>query len=136
LVIRGTVSLGEIQDTTKTPAGVREVDLCANLNSYLGETLAFSDFGKEDLMFPSSIGGVACQRTIYNHLKKTGIERTFHSFRRYRVTYLRKNRVPDDLIQFWTGHAKKTVTDDYSKLAEDLELRRYWCEKVGLGFDL
>jgi hypothetical protein len=54
--------------------------------------------------------------------------------RRFRTTWLRKQRAPEDLIKFWLGHAKQSVTDGYSKLAEDLEFRREVVEKVGTGF--
>jgi hypothetical protein len=59
-----------------------------------------------------------------------------HAFRRFRITHLRKNGVPDDLIHFWLGHAGKSVTDDYSKLKEDLEFRKEVAVRVGLGFEL
>ena len=60
----------------------------------------------------------------------------FHAFRRFRVTHLRKNRVPEDLIQFWIGHAEKSVTDGYSKVKEDVEFRKEVAERIGLGFEL
>ena len=60
----------------------------------------------------------------------------FHSFRRFRVTHLRKNRVPEDLIRFWIGHADKSVTDGYSKMKEDAGFRRVCAENLGLGFEL
>jgi delta 1-pyrroline-5-carboxylate dehydrogenase len=60
----------------------------------------------------------------------------FHAFRRYRVTRLRKLRVPEDLLRFWIGHADKSVTDGYSKVKEDVEFRRFTAEQAGLGFDL
>ena len=60
----------------------------------------------------------------------------FHAFRRFRVTHLRKNMVPEDLIKFWIGHAPKTVTDEYSKVKNDVNFRREVADKVGLGFDL
>lgn len=132
LTIRTTVSLGKIQQGTKTLAGIREIDLSEQLNNYLRAHLV----SRPGLLFPSSVGGVACQRTGYSHLVEAGIEEAFHAFRRFRVSQLRKNRVPEDLIQYWIGHAKETVTDGYSKLAEDVELRRYWVEKAGLGFEL
>jgi type I restriction enzyme M protein len=31
----------------------------------------------------------------------------FHAFRRYRVTHLRKNRGPEDLLRLWIGHADR-----------------------------
>ena len=60
----------------------------------------------------------------------------FHAFRRFRVTHLRKNMVPEDLIKFWIGHAPKTVTDEYSKVKNDVEFRKDVAEKIGLGFEL
>jgi hypothetical protein len=41
--------------------------------------------------------------------------------RRFRATWLRKQRTPEDIIKFWLGHAKESVTDTYSKLADDEE---------------
>jgi integrase len=52
------------------------------------------------------------------------------------LTYLRTSMVPNDLIQYWIGHAPKTVTDVYSKIKSDRKFRREVAEKVGLGFQL
>jgi hypothetical protein len=61
----------------------------------------------------------------------------FHIFRRFRASWLRKNRVPWDLEEMWMGHAYKDFTDQYAEqLLEDVEYRGEWCEKIGLGFDL
>jgi integrase len=62
--------------------------------------------------------------------EKTG----FHAMRRFRTTWLRKQSAPKDLIQFWLGHAEQSVTDGYSKLAEDVEFRVQVAETVGTGF--
>jgi hypothetical protein len=59
-----------------------------------------------------------------------------HAFRRFRNTFLRKNHVPDDLIQFWLGHAGKSMTDDYSGVRDDLKYRKMVAEQVGIGFEL
>ena len=61
---------------------------------------------------------------------------TGEAFRRYRVTHLRKNRVPEDVLRFWIGHADKTVTDGYSKVKDDVEFRLLCATNVGLGFVL
>jgi len=60
----------------------------------------------------------------------------FHAFRRFRASWLRKNRAPEDLIRFWLGHANQTVTDGYSKLSGDTEFRKECAEKNGVGFKL
>jgi hypothetical protein len=58
----------------------------------------------------------------------------FHAFRRYRVTWLRKHSVPEQLIDYWTGHStEKTVTDGYSKICADGEFRKSIAEQVGSG---
>jgi hypothetical protein len=60
----------------------------------------------------------------------------FHSFRRFRVTHLRKQGAPEDLLRFWIGHGDKTVTDRYAKLRQDVEFRKAVAERVGIGFSL
>jgi hypothetical protein len=56
--------------------------------------------------------------------------------RRFRTTWLRKQRAPEDLIKFWLGQSESSVTDTYSKLADDVEFRRQVAEKLGTGFDV
>jgi hypothetical protein len=60
----------------------------------------------------------------------------FHAFRRYRLTWLRKNRVHADLERFWIGHENETVGDGYSKMKEDVTFRLEQAEAVSLGFTL
>jgi integrase len=69
-------------------------------------------------------------------LEELGVEKTgFHAMRRFRTTWLRKQRAPEDLVKFWLGHSKKnSITDEYSKLSEDLHYRLEEAEKVGTGF--
>jgi hypothetical protein len=52
------------------------------------------------------------------------------------VTFLRKSRVPEDLIRFWIGHTDESVTDGYSKMREDVAFRKVYSENAGLGFEL
>ena len=60
----------------------------------------------------------------------------FHAFRRLRTTHLRKNRVPEDVLRFWIGHADKSVTDAYSRVKDDVAFRQLCAANVGLGFEL
>ena len=60
----------------------------------------------------------------------------FHAFRRFRLTWLRKNSVPKDLERYWMGHAPEEVGDLYSKLKDDVAFRQEWAERAGLGFEL
>jgi len=92
-------------------------------------------------VFSTSRGGLLIQRNVLRMLhailKRTGMPKLgFHAFRRFRVTHLRKNMVPEDLIKFWIGHAPQTVTDVYSKVKNDVDFRREAAEAVGLGFEL
>jgi hypothetical protein len=76
--------------------------------------------------------------SLHSILKKAGREKCgFHIVRRFRASWLRKNRVPWDLEKMWMGHAHKDLTDQYAEqLHEDVKYRREWCDKIGLGFDL
>jgi hypothetical protein len=69
---------------------------------------------------------------ILHRVKPVG----FHAFRRYRLTWLRKNGVPKDLERYWMGHAPEEVGDLYSKLKDDVAFRQAWAERAGLGFEL
>src|SRR5712692_11353336 len=59
-----------------------------------------------------------------------------HAFRRFRLTWLRKNDVPKDLERFWMGHEGEEIGDRYSKLKQDVEFRQAVAKKIGLGFEL
>ena len=77
------------------------------------------------------------RRSLHPILKNMGQAKAgFHSFRRYRVTHLRKNRAPEDLLRFWIGHAGKSVTDGYSMVKGDVTFRQVCAANVGLGFEL
>lgn len=47
----------------------------------------------------------------------------WHGFRRFRKTWLRGRRVQEDINNFWMGHKPKTMSELYSRLDEELELR-------------
>jgi integrase len=59
-----------------------------------------------------------------------------HAFRRFRLTWLRKNDVPKDLERFWMGHEDEEIGDRYSKLKQDVRFRQAVAKKIGLGFEL
>jgi hypothetical protein len=46
------------------------------------------------------------------------------------------NRVPEDLIRFYLGHANASIADGYSKVADDVDWREATMEHLGVGFDL
>lgn len=116
----------------KTNAGFREVDLSAPLaeevSGYLrGRTTGF--LFEEPRNYHLALKSL---KSVLNELKipQTG----YHAFRRYRITHLGKNRVPNELIRFWVGHAKPDVTARYDMVSRDVEFRLAEANRVGLGF--
>ena len=60
----------------------------------------------------------------------------WHSFKRFRKTALRGARCLEDLNNFWMAHKPKTMSELYSHLHEEVELRLAESERVGYGFVL
>lgn len=130
---------GQIHDYLKSENGNREIDLHPMVAAMLKEFVGKRTSG---LLFATRTGRQLTQSNILRrslhpilaNLKqpKTGC----HAFRRFRISWLRKNLVPEDLIRFWQGHAGRTVKDGYSKLKEDVQFRKQVVEKVGLGFEI
>lgn len=117
---------------TKTKAGVREVDLAPELNKYLTDSyLAIPPVrAAETRLFANGLGYYA------KYLRKDGIEGGFHTFRRFRTTHIRLNGVPDALVDYWTGHAAGTITEQYTQVAGVIESRKAHAKRAGLGFAL
>jgi integrase len=115
----------------KTSNAVRVVDIpevfASKLREYVGSI--------NGLVFATADGKTLQQRNVLRVLhraKHVG----FHAFRRFRLTWLRKNGVPKDLERYWMGHAPEEVGDLYSKLKDDVSFRQEWAERAGLGFEL
>lgn len=130
---------GQIQPP-KTEAGVRDVDvhpaLAEALRRYIG--------GRESgLLFQSRNGTTLSPGAVFRNglkpiLRKMGRNRVrFHAFRRFRESTLQRSEVRQILIDFWMGHENSDMSSRYGKqLTEDVEFRRQWAAKVGLGFEL
>lgn len=130
---------GGIQPTPKTEAGLRDVDLHPRLaqllRSYIGDR-------KHGFLFESANGTMLWPGTAYRDglrpiLKKMGRSRVrFHAFRRFREATLQRSEVRQLLIDFWMGHENADMSSRYGKqLTEEVEFRKLWAEKVGLGFE-
>jgi len=138
LYIRQSVWEGETQQP-KTPAAIRDVDLNESVATLLRQYVGVRTSG---FLFVNRMGKPLSQtnvvrRSLHPILASLSVEKAgFHSFRRFRTTWLRKNRAPEDLIKYWLGHSDKTVTDAYSKVADDVDFRKEIAEKLGIGFDL
>lgn len=156
---------GTKQDSPKTPAGRREVDvppeMAKMLQEYIdnrtsgflfcaksGKPLQYGNirknvldkilFGTERQIMKREGKGwikVAVEKIPGVVEKKGGYG--FHSFRRFRTTYLRTVAgTPDAYVKFWLGHGKKNITDEYTIVKQETEKRRELCEKAALGFHL
>ena len=60
----------------------------------------------------------------------------WHSFRRFRKTWLRGKLAQEDINNFWMGHKPRTMSELYSRLDEELELRLAEAETMGVGFEI
>ena len=125
LTIRTTMVRGGVQNSTKTKAGTRVVDLDASLNDFL--RLQFANH--EGRIFSSS------ERTLRRRIEELGIH-GFHSMRRFRITHLQGENVPPMLTKFWAGHAASDQTEKYTKMGAQISERKTWAGKAGLGFTL
>lgn len=133
--VRSSIYRGKEQNRVKTPAAIRTVDLDPRLNTAIARFVSESGIQPGAFLFQSNTGRVMYLQTARVRLKKRGIP-GFHSFRRFRITRLRELGVPEDILRFWSAHAGQGITDRYSKLAENAELRRQWAQRAGLGFDI
>jgi integrase len=138
IVVEQSSWQGHIQ-TPKTKNAYRQIDI----NSELAEMVKkFVGTRQNGLLFTNSVGRALAQTNLLQYslhpsLKELGVEKSgFHAMRRFRITWLRKQRAPEDFIKFWLGHAEQSVTDGYSKLNQDTGFRRQVAEQVGLGFKL
>jgi integrase len=129
-IFRGTEQL------PKTNAAVRSVDLCQELNEALAKFADHRGARLGAFLFASRNGTPLAPATIYKHSLSKTMVRGAHSFRRFRVTRLEETQVPTQIVKFWIGHAKADITEKYSRLSENILLRREWAQRVGLGFEL
>jgi integrase len=130
LHVRRSVWRGQEQEP-KTSNAVRVVDISEVFARELRDYVA----GTNGFLFATAEGKPLQQRNVLRVLH--GVKNVgFHAFRRFRLTWLRKNGVPKDLERYWMGHAPEEVGDLYSKLKDDVAFRQQWAERAGLGFEL
>jgi hypothetical protein len=124
----------------KTAAAKREVDLHPAVAEFLRLYMA----GKTGLLFstasntPHMYSNLA-DRWLIPRLIKMGLDEKgmgWHSFKRFRKTWLRSQRCLEDLNNFWMAHKPQTMSEVYSHLHEELEMRLAEAERVGFGFEL
>ncbi len=124
----------------KTAAARRQVDLHPDIAEYLQNYLA----GKPGLLFHTANGtphlyGNLDDRWLTPRLIKMGLDEKgmgWHSFKRFRKTWLRGTRCLEDINNFWMAHKPHTMSEVYSHLHEELEMRLDEAARVGYGFVL
>jgi integrase len=98
---------------TKTSAGRRGVILCSELNQAL---IAFTSKEKRDsgFLFQSKNGLPLKQSTLRYRMARHIPDAAPHAARRFRISWLRKCRVLEEIIRNQVGHADESITDTYS----------------------
>jgi len=124
------------QDTgrVKTSAGRRNVVLCGELNQAL---VAFTSKEKREsgsFLFQSKNGLPLKQSTLRYRMAQHVPDAAPHAARRFRISWLRKCRVLEEIIRSQVGHADESITDKYS--FQDENTVRSAIEAAGLGFHL
>jgi len=130
--VRRSIWNGQEQ-SPKTSNAVRSVDVSESLAAMLREYAS----GKAGYLFAAKSGRPLIQRNVLHALHRLAGKVGFHAFRRFRIATLRRAHVPEDLLRFWVGHSARSVTDLYAaQLQGDVQFRREWVERAGLGFQL
>jgi integrase len=133
--VKSSIYRGKEHNRVKTKAAIRSVDLDPRLNDLIAVFVAENNIQAGQYLFQARNGGPMVLKTATDRLKKHGVK-GFHAFRRFRVTRLREVGVSEEIIRAWLGHADQTISDRYSKLAENVELRKQMAARAGLGFDI
>jgi integrase len=123
----------------KTKNAIRDIDVHPGVARLLRQ---FIGGRKKGLLFSSRNGKPLNRsnirnRILYPILEAMGVEKGGpHVFRRFRATWLRKQKAPENLIRLWLGHGQATVTDLYVNIDNEKAWRKKEAERVGVGFTL
>lgn len=122
----------------KTDASYRQIDLPKDVAAYLKKYVSH----KTGLTFHTNRNTPHLYHNLETRwldprLASLGLsEMSWHSFRRYRNSWLRSQRTLPDLLKFWLGHKPTDMSEVYSGLRDDLKIRWEEVERVGVGFSL
>ena len=131
--VRSSIFNGREIPRLKTVAAKRSVDLDPRLNDLMAQYVEANGIRSGDYLFQARSGRPMHVNTARHRLAKHKIP-GFHCFRRFYISRRREMGVPEDLIRYAVGHSGRGITDRYSKLGENVELRREWTRRTGLGF--
>jgi DNA (cytosine-5)-methyltransferase 1 len=129
-----------VTDKLKTPASYRKIDLHPDVADYVRKFVS----GKSGLILHTSNGtpylyGNLADDWLDPLLAKLGLYESgmgWHSFKRFRNTWLRKQLVQEDIRLHWLAHQPKEMSEVYCMLKEDVPARLAEAERVGYGFSL
>jgi integrase len=129
-----------IVEYLKTDASYREIDLHPDIAGFLQ---CFMN-GEKGLLFRTQRNSPHLysnleDRWLTPRLAKMELDEEgmgWHSFKRFRKTWLRGRRCLEDINNFWMGHVPQTMSELYSHIYEEPEMRLAESELVGYGFDL
>ena len=142
--VRQSVWAGNIQ-SPKTDNAIREIDVDPSVagmpRTFIGDRKAgfvFCTSTGTALSASNVLGTGERARGLHPILDAIGLSRAgFHAFRRFRISWVRRNHVPEDLLRFWAGHADTSITHKYAdQLKQDKAFRQEWAIEAGLGFEL
>jgi integrase len=131
---------GNVDDTLKTPATMRDIDLHPALAGILREFIGGRTSG---FLIQTENGTMVSPgnyfrdgfKTLFTEMGLAGVR--FHAFRRFREATLQRSEARQILIDYWMGHENNDMSTRYGKqLLEDVEYRKEWAGKVGLGSDV
>jgi hypothetical protein len=81
--------------------------------------------------------GQSANRLAPTFLALQQVRAGFHCFRRFRESVLQMSDARNLLVDYWMGHENREMGTRYAKqLFENIQWRKEWTEKVGLGFKL
>lgn len=124
----------------KTDAAWREIDLHPDIAEYLRKYMT----GKTGLLFHTAHGTPHLNHNLEDRwltprLVEMGLDEKgmgWHAFKRFRKTWLRGQRCLEDINNFWMAHRPQTMSELYSHLHEEFQLRLDEADRVGYGFVL
>lgn len=139
ILVRQQAKGSTLTSDLKTKNAIRDIDLHPEVANLVR---GFVGTRKAGLLFCSKRGKPLSKSNIRNRILHPMLEALSvekggsHIFRRFRATWLRKQRAPEDLIRLWLGHGDTTVTDLYVNIEKDKAWRKEQAETIGVGFTL
>jgi integrase len=132
--VRTAIDVGAEHSAKTEKSADRVVDLCSAANEYL---TSFASDRRDGFLFVEN-GKPLTRNRLYRAAEK--LCGPYHGLRRARVTHLyrcAKTPADEQLMTFWLGHeSEESQTEKYSRLCRNIDARREFAERAGVGFSL